>query len=52
MTEPLLEVTDVTKHYPIRSGLVIEREVGTVRAVDGVGVEVPGIVVDLEAVEE
>ncbi|MCG7597933.1 ABC transporter ATP-binding protein [Mycobacterium sp. PSTR-4-N] len=36
MTEPLLEVTDVTKHYPIRSGLVIEREVGTVRAVDGV----------------
>ncbi len=36
MTEPLLEVTDVVKHYPIRSGLVIEREVGTVRAVDGV----------------
>lgn len=36
MTEPLLEVTDVVKHYPIRSGVVIEREVGTVRAVDGV----------------
>ncbi|MEH3139316.1 MAG: dipeptide ABC transporter ATP-binding protein [Mycobacterium kyogaense] len=36
MTEPLLEVTNVVKHYPIRSGLVIEREVGTVRAVDGV----------------
>ncbi|MEW5812076.1 MAG: dipeptide ABC transporter ATP-binding protein [Actinomycetota bacterium] len=36
MTEPLLEVTDVVKHYPIRSGIVVEREVGTVRAVDGV----------------
>lgn len=36
MTEPLLEVTDVVKHYPIRSGIVIERDVGTVRAVDGV----------------
>src|SRR5690349_8512788 len=34
--EPLLEVTDLVKHYPIRSGLVIERDVGTVRAVDGV----------------
>ncbi len=36
MTEPLLEVTDVVKHFPIRSGIVIEREVGQVRAVDGV----------------
>ena len=28
-SEPLLEVTDLVKHFPIRSGIVIEREVGT-----------------------
>ncbi|NDG47748.1 MAG: ABC transporter ATP-binding protein [Rhodospirillales bacterium] len=31
----LLEVQDLTKHYPIRAGL-LQREVGRVRAVDGV----------------
>jgi peptide/nickel transport system ATP-binding protein/oligopeptide transport system ATP-binding protein len=37
MTEPraLLEVTDLTKHYPVRSG-VLRRIVGKVHAVDGV----------------
>jgi peptide/nickel transport system ATP-binding protein/oligopeptide transport system ATP-binding protein len=37
MTEPraLLEVTDLTKHYPVRSG-VLRRVVGKVHAVDGV----------------
>jgi oligopeptide transport system ATP-binding protein len=37
MTEPraLLEVTDLVKHYPVRSG-VLRRSVGTVHAVDGV----------------
>jgi oligopeptide transport system ATP-binding protein len=34
--EPLLEVTDLVKHFPIKSGAVIEREVARVRAVDGV----------------
>jgi peptide/nickel transport system ATP-binding protein/oligopeptide transport system ATP-binding protein len=32
---PLLEVTDLIKHYPVRSG-VLRRAVGTVHAVDGV----------------
>ena len=32
----LLEVTDLVKHFPIRSGIVIDREVARVRAVDGV----------------
>ena len=34
--EPLLEVTDLVKHFPIKSGVVVEREVARVRAVDGV----------------
>jgi oligopeptide transport system ATP-binding protein len=34
--EPLLEVTDLVKHFPIKAGAVIEREVARVRAVDGV----------------
>jgi oligopeptide transport system ATP-binding protein len=32
----LLEVTDLVKHFPIKSGLVVDREVARVRAVDGV----------------
>jgi oligopeptide transport system ATP-binding protein len=34
-TTPLLEVTDLVKHYPVRAG-VLRRRVGTVHAVDGV----------------
>ena len=34
--EPLLEVTDLVKHFPIKSGIVFDREVARVRAVDGV----------------
>ena len=34
--EPLLEVTDLVKHFPIKEGIVIDREVARVRAVDGV----------------
>ena len=32
----LLEVTDLVKHFPIKSGMIIDREVARVRAVDGV----------------
>jgi peptide/nickel transport system ATP-binding protein len=34
-TRALLEVTDLVKHYPVRSG-ILRRAVGTVHAVDGV----------------
>jgi oligopeptide transport system ATP-binding protein len=37
---PLLEVTDLVKHFPIKSGLLIDREVDQVRAVDGVSFNV------------
>src|SRR3954454_13459944 len=32
----LLEVTDLVKHFPIKSGVGVDREVARVRAVDGV----------------
>jgi oligopeptide transport system ATP-binding protein len=38
-SEPLLEVTDLVKHFPIKSGIVVEREVARVRAVDGVSLQ-------------
>jgi oligopeptide transport system ATP-binding protein len=37
---PLLEVTDLVKHFPIKSGLVFDREVDQVRAVDGISFSV------------
>jgi len=41
--QPLLQVTDLHKHFPIKEGLLIERKVGDVRAVDGVSFDVlPG----------
>jgi oligopeptide transport system ATP-binding protein len=36
----LLEVTDLVKHFPVKSGVIIDREVGRVRAVDGVSFSV------------
>src|SRR3954462_9352122 len=39
MTEALLEVTDLKKHYPVRAG-VLRRQIGTVHAVDGVSFSV------------
>ena len=38
--EPLLEVTDLVKHFPIKEGLLIDREVDQVRAVDGISFSV------------
>jgi oligopeptide/dipeptide ABC transporter ATP-binding protein len=38
--EPLLEVRDLVKHFPISRGIVIRRRIGAVRAVDGVSFEV------------
>ena len=33
---PLLEITDLVKHFPITSGVLVDRQIGQVRAVDGV----------------
>jgi oligopeptide transport system ATP-binding protein len=43
VSEPLLEVTDLVKHFPVKEGLLIDREVDRVLAVDGVSLTVaPG----------
>jgi oligopeptide/dipeptide ABC transporter ATP-binding protein len=38
--EPLVQVRDLEMHFPIRSGFLIQRQVGAVRAVDGVNFDV------------
>jgi ABC-type glutathione transport system ATPase component len=39
-SEALLEVTDLVKHFPVKRGLIFNREVDRVRAVDGVSLSV------------
>jgi oligopeptide transport system ATP-binding protein len=38
--EPVLEVTDLVKHFPVQTGIVFKRTVGHVQAVDGVSLNV------------
>jgi ABC-type oligopeptide transport system ATPase subunit len=38
--EPLMEVRDLVKHFPITRGIVWKRKIGAVRAVDGVSLQV------------
>ena len=40
MTDVLLEVDEVTKHFPITEGIVFKHEVASVRALDGVSLQV------------
>jgi oligopeptide transport system ATP-binding protein len=38
---PLLEVTELVKHFPVKRGVLIDREVDQVRAVDGISFAIP-----------
>ena len=41
--KPLLEVVDLKQHFPIESGFILKRQIGAVRAVDGISFSVnPG----------
>ena len=40
MTDNLVEVGDLVKHFPITRGVVFQRRIGAVRAVDGVSFDV------------
>ncbi|MER8188601.1 dipeptide ABC transporter ATP-binding protein [Kitasatospora sp. NPDC094015] len=36
MAEPILEVRDLVKHYPLHQGILFKKQVGAVKAVDGI----------------
>ncbi|PWI15804.1 peptide ABC transporter ATP-binding protein [Streptomyces sp. Act143] len=36
MAEPIIEVTGLVKHYPLTQGILFKKQVGAVKAVDGV----------------
>jgi oligopeptide/dipeptide ABC transporter ATP-binding protein len=38
--EPLVEVRDLVKHFPLSRGIIFKRQVGAVRAVDGISFDV------------
>ena len=40
MSDVLMEVRDLEKHFPIKSGVIFSKQVGTVKAVDGVSFDV------------
>jgi len=39
-TPPLVQVRELKKHFPVKQGLVFERQVGSVKAVDGVSFDI------------
>src|SRR5205814_2222006 len=38
--EPLVEVRDLVKHFPITRGVILQRKIGAVKAVDGISFDV------------
>src|SRR4051794_26376998 len=40
LSEPLVEVRDLVKHFPITRGIIFQRQIGAVHAVDGVSFDV------------
>ncbi len=41
MTDTILRVDDLVMHFPITQGIIVQRKVGAVHAVDGVSLSVP-----------
>jgi oligopeptide transport system ATP-binding protein len=39
-SQPLVQVKNLTKHFPVLRGLVLQRQVGLVRAVDGISFDI------------
>src|SRR4051812_23200594 len=39
-TEPLMEIRDLVKHFPLTRGIIFQRKIGAVQAVDGISFDV------------
>lgn len=39
-SQPLVKVRDLRKYFPVRRGLIIERQIGSVKAVDGISFDI------------
>jgi peptide/nickel transport system ATP-binding protein/oligopeptide transport system ATP-binding protein len=40
MSDAIIELKDVAKHFPIKRGIIFQRQIGAVKAVDGVSLQV------------
>ena len=40
MTDALVEVRDLVKHFPLTRGIIFQKQIGAVHAVDGVSFDV------------
>jgi oligopeptide/dipeptide ABC transporter ATP-binding protein len=40
MSDAIIELRDVSKHFPIKRGIILQRQIGAVKAVDGVSLQV------------
>jgi oligopeptide/dipeptide ABC transporter ATP-binding protein len=40
MSDAIIELRDVSKHFPIKHGIIIQRQIGAVKAVDGISLQV------------
>jgi peptide/nickel transport system ATP-binding protein len=38
--KPLVEVNDLVKHFPLKKGIIFQKQIGAVRAVDGISFDV------------
>jgi oligopeptide transport system ATP-binding protein len=38
--QPLVQVRELKKHFPVMQGLILEREIGSVKAVDGISFDI------------
>lgn len=40
-TQPLVRIRDLKMHFPLTQGILIQRQVGSIRAVDGITLDIP-----------
>jgi peptide/nickel transport system ATP-binding protein/oligopeptide transport system ATP-binding protein len=38
--QPLIEVRDLVKHFPLTKGIILQKQVGAVKAVDGISIDI------------